>query len=81
MKKVCVRWHDSVSMNGWQEKSHVNDFVKDGLHVIESVGYLYKKSKKSIVLIQSVHIYGSGGNYSETLMIPTKSVIDIKKLK
>lgn len=81
MKKVRVKWHDSVSMNGWQPRRTVNRFIKDGLHVMESTGYLYKKSKEIIILVQSVHDSGDSSNYSETLMIPAKCVISIKKIK
>ena len=79
MKIVEVMWNDSVSMSRWQSVSTVDKFVKDGSDKIRSVGYLYKKTKKAVVLVQSVH--GSEQNYAEALKIPRECVTNIKVLK
>lgn len=79
MKIVRVKWNDSVSMNRWQPANTVDAFAKSGSDSISSVGYLYKKTKKVVILIQSVH--GSERNYAETLKIPRECITSIKVLK
>ena len=78
MKKVCIRWRDSLSMHGWQKKSVVDRFFKDGPDIMESVGFLYKKSKDCIVIVQSHH--KECKNYGETLLIPRECIVSIKKI-
>ena len=80
MKIVRVRWHDSVSMNSWQSQDNVKEWFKNGSDVMESVGFLYKKSKKCIVIVQSIHAYDKGTNLGDPMMIPMGCVISIKKL-
>ncbi len=79
MKVVRVRWHDSVSYTGWRTQSVIDDWFKNGIDVMESVGYLYKKSKKCLIIVQSVHAYDEDTNLSEALRIPMGCVISIKR--
>ncbi len=78
MKKVRIKWSDSLSMKGWQSKRVVDNFFKDGPDIMVSVGFLYKKSKTCVVLVQSHH--KNGGNYGEALLIPRECIKSIKEL-
>jgi hypothetical protein len=80
MKKVRVRWTDSTSWHGWKERDAIEKWVNDGPDDMESVGYLYKKNKKVVVLVQSLQLK-HGSSVGENLMIPRVCVKDIKKLK
>jgi hypothetical protein len=81
MKMVKVTWVDTAGMNNWQHKRTIDDWMKEGPEVMESVGYLYKKDKKSIVIAQSIHKDDNGSNLGEPLMIPIKHIIKLEILR
>lgn len=81
MKIVCVKWYDSVSMIGWRSKRSIDDWFKNGPDVMESVGFLYKKSKICVVIAQSVHAFDKDTNLGEPMMIPMGCVISIDDME
>ena len=78
MKKVEVKWKDTVSMGGWKTPQTIEDFVDEEIDVMESVGYLFKKNKKVVVIVQSCHKHH---NLAEVLKIPRENVVSIDELK
>ncbi len=81
MKPVKVKWKDSESWVGWRSQRDVDDWSKHSDTIIKSVGLLYKKTKKYVIIVQSIHTYDKGGNLGEPLRIPRECVVSIKKLK
>ena len=81
MKIVKVTWVDASGMNSWQSKAVVDGWIRDGPSVMQTVGYLYKKSKKCLVICQSIHKDNAGSHLGEPLMIPIKHIIKLKELK
>ena len=81
MKPVLVKWKDSESWVGWRSQRDVDDWNKHSDALIESVGYLYKKSKKYVIIVQSIHAYDVDTNLGEPLRIPRECVVSIDKLK
>ncbi len=76
MQVVQVQWVDSASEDGWQSKSHVKHASK--LCYCESVGFLLRKNKGDITLVQST---GSFDNVAASISIPMSCVKKITKLK
>jgi hypothetical protein len=73
MKRVQVKWIDACTPT-----THWNpNIVLEPDHIV-SVGFLKKKSKKCVVLIQSDAEGGSQGGF---LVIPRGAVRSIKRLK
>ena len=81
MKPVRVRWYDSIGMSGWNKSKDVDDFAKDRSEIMESVGFLYKKNRDCVILVQSIHAFEENTNLGEPLKIPKVSVISIDNLK
>jgi len=81
MKMVKVTWVDTAGMSGWQSKMTVDKWMKDGPEVMESVGFLYKRGKKALIIAQSIHKDDNGSNLGEPLMIPRKHVIKVEVLE
>ena len=81
MKPVLVKWKDSESWVGWRSQRDVDDWNKHSDALIKSVGYLYKKSKKYVIIVQSIHAYDVDTNLGEPLRIPRECVVSIEKLK
>lgn len=84
MKMVKVVWVDAAGMDGWSSQLSLNSWIKNrtsGGVVMVSVGWLYEKTKKCVVIAQSRHKYDKQGNMGETLMIPMSCVLKIKRLK
>ena len=81
MKPVLVRWRDSESWVGWRSQRDVDDWNKHSDMIIESVGYLYKKSKRYVIIVQSIHAYDVDTNLGEPLRIPRECIVSIKRIK
>ena len=64
-------------MSGWKHPRTVDEFVAEDADIMDSVGFLYKKNKKVVVLVQSVH---APHNVAEALKIPRECVVSITKL-
>ncbi len=79
-KMVLVKWRDTESMSGWKGVLVAKEFAKEDCDIVESVGFLHSKSKKVIVIYQSLHHYENGTNFGELLKIPMSTVVSIKKL-
>jgi hypothetical protein len=79
-KMVIVRWRDTESMGGWKGKLVAQSFAKELCDVVESIGFLYKKNKRQVVIYQSLHHYENGTNYGEMLKIPMSTVVSVREL-
>ena len=77
MKKVLVKWYDTEQTTGWKHKKTIEEILDMGLDIAETVGWLVRKDKKVVAVVQSRHI----DNRSELLVIPRSCVISVKKLK
>ena len=72
MRIVEVKWSDSASNGEWHRPK-----IKMGLARAKSVGYLKQKTKRKVVLVQSI-----GENQLQGLIaIPRSCVKRIRKLK
>lgn len=78
---VKVTWVDASGMNSWQPKVTVDDWMREGPSVMETVGYLYKRNKKCLVICQTIHKNDNGSNMGEPLMIPIKHVKKMRELE
>ena len=73
---VEVEWVDSTSNDAWMS---LGRHSKDTMIKCRSIGYLNRKDKKSVQILQSK---GEGNNSAMgSLMIPKGCVIRIRKLK
>ena len=79
MKYVLVRWVDSVSHDGWMTKSQTQTWVDAPGAEQVSVGFLLSKTKKFVVIAQSVQIEPDG-HTAALLQIPTPCVISMKTI-
>jgi len=79
MKRVCVQWRDSISMNRWQSKELLQEFAAEDNLLHESVGYLYSLEDDAITIVQSTALY-ENGNLSEALKVPREAVVSIRYL-
>ena len=75
MQIVRVQWVDSASEDGWQHKANVKHIGK--LCLCESVGFLLRRNKGAITLVQST---GSFDNVAASISIPMGCVKKITKL-
>jgi hypothetical protein len=77
LKPVKVTWIDSIISSRWDT---IEDFSSKSIKCmyIESIGYLAKKTKYSVIIAQS---YDGNGNFSNYSEIPRCAIIKIKKVK
>lgn len=75
-KIVCVEWDDASGQNGWRQEK---DVLNLSLSKCESVGYLVKKNKTQIILVQSID--RDLKSMDNSLTIPRKCVKRIVELK
>ena len=76
-KFVYVRWYDTEGTRGWGHKKNVKEILNMGLDVAETVGFLVRKDKDVVAVVQSTHI----DNRAELLVIPRACVISVETLK
>lgn len=69
-----VKWRDSSTLRGW----HNIDSPQHGPAVITSVGWLVKKTPKTLTLTTGV---SECGNVVDAISIPREAVTKITKLK
>ena len=74
-RMVKVEWLDSCVDNGWKSEHEV---IENTVSHCESVGYLLKKDKTQVSIIQNV---SDTGNVSEQMSIPRRCVKRIIYLK
>ena len=79
MKRICVQWKDSISMDRWQSRDVVQEFVDSENLLHESVGYLYALDDNALTLVQSTALY-KDGNLSDVLKIPKEAIVQIHYL-
>ena len=72
MKVVMVEWVDSTSESGW---THDHDL---DLSICKTVGFLVKKTKDKIVLIQSI---SDNDNVDNKFAVPRVCIKSIKELE
>jgi hypothetical protein len=52
MKLIYIKWQDACSNSGWfKGDNEVEEWCKEEMWIVEQVGWLYKETKKEIVLI------------------------------
>ena len=80
MKKeiYIVKWIDSYSNSRWYNNKEINDWIKtsEKEHIV-SIGFLYRKTKDSIVLFADK----SPDEKGRLMIIRRRSIISIKKIK
>jgi hypothetical protein len=74
MKIIYLRWLDSATGEGWQNKPN----GKSGLDHIESVGYLIYEDKKEIRIASS---FDECKHYLGVLAIPKSVILERRKIK
>jgi len=72
MKIVVVEWADSTTSTGWENDPDLE------LCICETVGYLAKKTREKVVLIQSI---SDGNNVDNKFAIPRGCIKSIKELR
>jgi len=79
---VLVTWRDSVSGHGWRDHLEWDDWLSRAGAFQESVGFLYRLTDETIVLMQSVQRTAPDGQrMDEAIEIPVASVIEIRTLQ
>lgn len=73
MKMVRVTWVDAATVDQWQVLGSLSPIFS-----VTSVGYLLKKTKKRVVLVQSV---SENDQQSAQLTLPRVAVRSIKRLR
>lgn len=51
MKLLYIKWLDAHSNSGWKTEKELKEFAEGENCVCEEVGWLYKETKKYIVLV------------------------------
>jgi hypothetical protein len=77
MQKVEIEWVDSCSDDGWM-KSESERAQEHTVSHCTSIGYLYKKDKEKVCIVQNTSDTGSIG---ELMAIPRKCVKKITILE
>jgi hypothetical protein len=84
MKKfqpIEILWIDSVHTSKWQFEDNVPNLTKDKYLKQKTIGYFFSKSKKSIVVVQSMSNDGEEKHNVDAIMqIPLKAVQKIRKI-
>ena len=57
MKLIYIEWEDAVSQSGWHSKKDMEEWVSDDNICVKEVGWLYKETKKYIVLVGRLSPY------------------------
>lgn len=73
---ISVTWIDSMATGRWYNEEEVNSWEKED-ETCHSVGFLFKVSKRLIILYQN----SSPTEYGNLTSIPRKIIIKIKLLK
>lgn len=78
MKKVEIKWFDSANAQEWKYgDDEIRQFVQASKKSIKSIGYLYKKTKKYILLVGDI---GAWEGKNRIIKIPRGCIKSIKKL-
>lgn len=77
---IEIEWEDSIGDGAWHSPADTAEYVKRTVHEDHSVcytaGYVVHRSRKAIVLAQSLHGDNRGGLWT----IPRRMVKSIRKL-
>ena len=78
---VEVRWVDSSSLANWQSDAEVERTLEGQEHHlrIRSVGYVYRSTKASLSIYQSLD--EDGQSKQHFIRIPRVAVLSVKKLR
>ena len=76
LPKVEVIWHDAATCGGWRSLKRYQD--EESLIECRAVGYMTKKNKKEVQVVQQISKPGSA---SDAVTIPIHSVKKIKRLR
>lgn len=74
---VEVEWTDSASANGWRTPSAAWAAIGKRPEVCRSVGYLWKRNARRLLLVQS---QSGGGLVDEVLSVPVSAVVRMRTL-
>ena len=77
LKRVEVEWVDSVNAGGWHVPHETLAFSEDPGPIVSTLGYVEKRTKKYLILAQSVH----GTNRANLVAIPHSAVQRVRTLK
>lgn len=70
---VVIDWKDASSNGGWHDVGYKGNLVST-----KSCGLLSHKDREITTIVQNV---ADNGRVSDSMTIPTKSIIKIKRLK
>lgn len=80
-RMVSVRWTDSFSANhGWSDTQELAKEVGEQKFEIESIGFLLRRDKKHIVLMQSLRT-PHGDQCADTIAIPVGCILSVRRLQ
>ena len=51
MELIYLEWHDAFSQNGWLEKKEVEHLADSEETIVCQAGWLFKETKREIVLV------------------------------
>lgn len=71
MKAAHIKWVDSVTTYGWQNKE------TNGPSVIETVGWVVHETKAHIAVTTSA---SSGGRFLDQVVIPKSCITTLKRI-
>ncbi len=75
-KVVEITWVDACTSDKWRSRKEYLRITKP--LAIKTVGYLIKKNKKCVAVVQS---QGANDDYSDSMTIPRDWVQKIRRLK
>jgi len=56
MELVYIEWEDAIAQAGWHSKRETRKWAKESSMIISQIGWVYKETKKYIVLISRICI-------------------------
>ena len=56
MKLVYIEWEDAIAQAGWYSKKGVKNWAKKDNMLVKQTGWIYKETKKHIILISRLSV-------------------------
>lgn len=78
-QKLEIIWFDSAHSTGWLKEDRVQCTPYEALKHF-TIGYFLRRSKFTIIVVQSYNIDLSSTQVDSIMEIPLRSIIKIKKL-
>ena len=78
MKRIHVRWYDAHEIAGWK---HVDDLPECLPDMVETFGYLVKRSPAGIMVASHVSYSGDSVAACSTMFIPISAILEATIIK